>query len=188
MSEGLTKIATGRSKYSTYFLLVFMCVAPLAVFTSYEWLDGIAWIMLIILGGFIFITGIVTRKEATDSNNWPKVEAKLLSTSLTYTSSGSGGTSKRYAPVIKCKFNVDGAEYKGVEYDFSASYTSKDKAEDKVNLIKQMKPLLIHYNPSAPEINVINPGIHTTHYIRIIIGLITVIIPILIWNGIIELK
>ena len=51
-----------------------------------------------------------------------------------------------------------------------------------------MKPLFIHYKPSAPEINVINPGIHFTHYIRIIIGIVTVVIPLLIWSGIIELR
>ncbi|MCI2282465.1 DUF3592 domain-containing protein [Colwellia sp. MSW7] len=163
-----------------------MCVAPAAMFTNNAFLDSIAWVMLIILGVFIFITGIVTRKEAIDSHNWPKVEAKLLRASLKSTSSGSGGRS--YTPDIKCKFIVGGSEFKGTEYDLSAGYGSKAKAEDKINLVKQMNPLFIHYKPSAPEINVINPGIHFTHYIRIIIGIVTVIFPLLIWSGIIELR
>jgi hypothetical protein len=186
MSDGFMKIATGRSIYSTYFLLVFMCVAPVAVFTDNKLLDSIAWIMLITLGVFIFITGIVTRKEAIDSKNWPKVEATLLSTTVKSNSGESGG--KTYAPDIRCKFTVGGSEYKGTEYDLSASYGSKNKAEDKINLIKQMKPLFLHYKPSNPEINVINPGIHFTHYIRIIIGIVTVVIPLLIWSGIIVLR
>lgn len=185
MSDDFIKIATGRSKYSTYFLLIFMCVAPAAVFTQIELLDQIAWIMLIILGVFIFITGIVTRQEAKDSNNWPKIEVKLLGTSLKSISSSSGGRS--YAPDIRCKFIVGGSEYKGTEYDLSASYGSKSQAEDKIALIKQKKPLFVYYKPSAPEINVINPGVRFSHYIRIVFGICTVVTPLLIWCGIIEL-
>jgi len=186
MSDDFIKIATGRSKYSTYFLLIFMCVAPAAVFTKIELLDHIAWIMLIILGVFIFITGIVTRQEASDSRNWPKIEVKFLSTSLKSMSSNSGG--RIYAPDIKCKFNIGNSEYKGTEYDLSASYGSRSQAEDKIALIKQKKSLFVHYKPSAPEVNVINPGIHFSHYIRIVVGVCTVVIPLLIWVGVIQLK
>ncbi|MFO6424712.1 DUF3592 domain-containing protein [Motilimonas sp. KMU-193] len=186
MMDGFLKIATGRSIYATHFLLVFMFVAPAAVLTDYVLLDSIAWIMLIILGIFILITGIITRQEAIDSHNWPRVEAKLLSTSLKSNSSSSGGRS--YAPEIKCKFRVDNTEYQGTEYDFSASYGAKHKAEAKVQQVKQMQPLLIHYKPSAPEINVIHPGLHSSHYIRIVIGLAAIIMPVLIWSGVIVLK
>lgn len=185
MSKMFTEIATGRNKYSIYFLLIFMCVAPVAIFTHYILLDAIAWIMLIVLGFFIFVTGIVTRQEAKDSYHWPRQEAHSLRCSLNYMTNNGV---KSYIPVIRCKFNVNGKEYQGTEYDFSASYTSKDNANEKLNSVKSMTPLLVYYKPSDPTINVINPGIHSTHYIRFILGALMVVMPILIWSGIVVLK
>lgn len=46
------KIATGRSIYSTYFLLAFMVIAPTAFFTEHEWLEVLAWTMFAVLGLF----------------------------------------------------------------------------------------------------------------------------------------
>ena len=178
-------IAMGRSRYSLYFLLIFMVVAPTAFFTDFIWLDHIAWLMLVILGVFISITGVITHQEALASANWPRVPAWLISASLKYNSTCSGG--RAYAPDIKCDFQVDGTTYKGTEYDLSASYGLKSIAEDKVKEVKQ-KPLYIYYKPTQPEINVIHPGVRYSHYVRTIVGLLTIILPILFWSGVITVR
>ncbi|MCE2573436.1 DUF3592 domain-containing protein [Motilimonas eburnea] len=181
----LIKIATGRSIYSTYFLLIFMFIAPAAVFTSHQVLDVIAWIMLITLGVFIFITGVVTFQEAIASKNWPSSQAYNVKYSLKCTSNKGA---KSYIPAIKCNFTVDGTEYSGTEYDFSASYTSKVKADAKLDSVKSRSSVLIYYKPSDPSINVINPGLNATPFIRIVLGVLMIIVPILIWSKFIILK
>ena len=185
MSKFFVEIVTGRNKYSIYFLLIFMCIAPVAVFTDYPLLNGIAWIMLMTLGFFIFSTAIITRQEAKDSYGWPQEKAHSLKCSLNYTTNNGV---KRYIPVIRCKFIVGNKEYDGSEYDFSASYTNKDDANAKLDLVKSMMPLMVYYKPSDPAINVINPGVHSTHYLRFICGALMIIMPIFIWSGVIVLK
>ncbi|WP_156029438.1 hypothetical protein [Shewanella colwelliana] len=100
MFKSFMLIATGRSIYSTYFLLVLMVVAPAAVFTEYLWLDSLAWLMLIIIGVFVAITGLVTLKDGLQSAQWPRVEARVKNCSLTWRT--NRGT-KSYAPKIGLK-------------------------------------------------------------------------------------
>jgi len=177
------KLALGRSGYSTVFLLIFMVVAPSAVFTSYTWLDHVAWATLIILGLFIFITGMVTFNEAVASHRWPSAPAKLKSASLRWrTSNGS----RRYSPSITCTFTVKGIEYSGTEFDFSAAYTSKEKAKEKVSQVKSKSELWLYYKPGDPSVNVIHPGVHLVQYIRLIIGLAVMVISALSWMGVIQ--
>ena len=92
---------------------------------------------------------------------------------------------RSYIPVIKCKFNVGDNEYEGAEYDFSASYTSKDVANKKLDSVKNITPLMVYYKPSDPAINVINPRVYSVFYFRFIIGAMMVVMPILIWSGIV---
>ncbi|MCL6415726.1 DUF3592 domain-containing protein [Aestuariirhabdus sp. Z084] len=183
MPNGLMSIATGRSIYSTYFLIVFMIVAPAAVFTPYQWLDAIAWFLLIVLGVFILITGLITWQDAARSVRWPKIEAKLLGCSLEWrTSKGS----KRYTPNIRCQFTINGKTYSGTEYDFSASATDKKKSQAIIDNIQSSTSVAIYYKPSDPSVNVIHPGTHLVHYLRIIIGSGAVIVAALSWAGIIS--
>lgn len=184
MLDKFLKIAAGRSHYSTLFLIVFMFVAPAAMFTQYSWLDVTGWIMTIILGIFIFITGLISWQEGRASHRWPKAEVKLKSASLQTHSGSKGGMS--YSPKIICTFLINGQEVTGTEYDFSASYTSKSVAKKKVDEVKSMKPLLVHYKPEDPSINVIHPGIHFVAFLRILIGLAAVIISALSWAGYIQ--
>ena len=184
MLDGLTKFVIGRSLYSTLYLVVFMVVAPAAVFTDYEWLDGLAWGMLIFLGVLVFIAGIIVRQEAANSHHWPTVEAKLISCSMIAT---IGKDHKAYMPNVKCSFQLDGREYSGTEYDFSSAYTRKDIAQKKVDTLRKRDTLLVHYKPTDPTVNVIHPGVHYTHYIRVIVGIGMVVVPVLILLGYIEL-
>jgi len=177
-------IATGRSHYATLFLVIFMFVAPASMFTEIDRLDSLGWSMTIILGVFIFITGIVSVQEGRESYSWPQADAKLKSASLTYHSGSKGGMT--YAPKIACSFMVNGQEYKGTEYNFSASYTSKEKAQKKVTEVKSMRPLLVHYKPTDPSINVIHPGVHFVAFIRLIVGAGGIAIPIMSLLGYIQ--
>lgn len=172
-------IATGRSIYSTYFLLIFMVVAPTAFFTDWGWLDHIAFGMLDTLGFFILITGFVTLSEGYKSKYWPKVAAYNVRYSLTFTMNNS---SKRYMPSVKCNYNVNGKKYAGTEYDFSSSYESKDASKKKVEELKQKGDLFVHYKPNEPNISVVYPGIHFVHFLRLILGVITIVFTTLIWT------
>lgn len=184
MFAKILTIATGRSHYSTLFLVIFMFIAPAAMFTDYSWLDGLGWSMTIILGIFIFITGVVNVQEGRESFRWPRANAKLKSTQLQFHTGSKGG--KSYAPKVNCSFIVNGQEYEGTEYDFSSNYTSKEKAQKKVAEIKTMQPLLVHYKPEDPSINVIHPGVHFVAYLRLLIGIAAVVISVMSWLGLIQ--
>jgi len=180
MFKAFLKIATGRSHYAIIFLLIAMFVFPAAVFTDYAWLDALGWLLLFILGLFIFITGWVTLSEARRSFRWPRADAELISCSLRWhTSDGS----KRYSPHIKCRFTVKGEVYQGTEFDFSAEYLSKQKAEAILDQVREMKPLLVHYKPEDPAINVIKPGIHFVHCLRLLLGSAMMVVSSLSWAG-----
>lgn len=185
MTNKFLKIATGRTHHATFFLLVLMCVLPTAFFTDWKWLDHIAWLMLIILGVLIFITGLSTLSDGRQSKYWPTAWAYNIHCSLNYRT--SNGT-KRYTPNIKCAFKVDNTEYTGTLYDFSSEYVSKEVAQQKIDEIKAKSELYIYYKPTDPEINVINPGIRFVHFLRILCGLATVILASLFWLGIIEIR
>ena len=184
MFEKFIAIATGRSHYAIIFFVIFMIVAPVSIFTEYEWLDLLGWSMTIILGMFIFITGIVSLHEGRQSFHWPRTNAKLKSAGLLSHSGTKGGMT--YAPSLKCSFVIDGEEYQGTEYDFSASYTSKEKALVKVTEVKKMQPLLVYYKPQDPSINVIHPGIHFVAYVRLLVGVGGVVIPVMSLLGYIQ--
>jgi hypothetical protein len=177
MKERFLQIALGKSHYSTLFLVCYMVIAPLAFFTDSILLEYLAWFMTIVLGLFIFITGWVTLKHAKQSHQWPLAQGKWLSGSLTQRSSNG---SFRYITNIHIKFQVAGKEYKGTQYDFSDSYESKNTAQKKLDEIKNMHPLWIRYNPNDPADNVIHPGVHFVHSIRLIIGTLAMIVPVLI--------
>lgn len=184
MFEKFIAIATGRSHYATLFLVIFMVVAPASIFTEYALLDTAGWSMTIILGVFIFITGVVTLQEGRQSFHWPQVNAQLKSAGLLSHSSTRGSMS--YAPSLTCSFVINGQEYEGTEYDFSSSYTSKEKAQIKVAEVKNMPSLLVHYKPEDPSINVIHPGIHVVAYVRLLVGVGAVAIPIMSLLGYIQ--
>ena len=83
---------------------------------------------------------------------------------------------------------VNGKEYQGGDYDLSASYSNKTCAQAKVDSVKSMKPLWVYYKPSEPEINVVNPGIHNTHFIRIAVGILMLIFCELLRTGFIVME
>ena len=167
MKEYFLKLALGRTVHSTYFLLALMVICPWAFFTNSEWLDQLAFSMLIVIGLFIFITGWVTFNEAKASHHWPSVKSELDWIGL---KSHRSSNSTSYAPDIRCFFDVKGVIYQGTEYDFGANFTSKSKAEAKKKEVEEMSPLVIRYKPNDPSINVIYPGVHLVHFVRLLMG------------------
>lgn len=183
MKQTLLNMALGKNHYATLFLIVFMVVAPSAIFTDYKWLDYVGWLMTIVLGLFVFITGCVTLNDAKQSHQWPMAQGKWLSGSLSQHSSNG---SIKYAPNIRIQFKVAEKVYDGTQYDFSASYGRKELAQKKLEEVKNMHPLWVRYKPNDPTINVIHPGVHFVHSIRLIFGVIAMIIPILALIGVIQ--
>lgn len=183
MKHTLFNMALGKNHYATLFLVAYMVVAPTAFFTDYIWLDYVCWVMTIILGLFIFITGWVTLQDAKQSHQWPVAQGKWLSGSLRQHSSNG---SIKYAPNIRVAFKVAANEYEGTQYDFSASYERKELAQKKLEEVKNMHPLWVRYKPDDPTTNVIHPGVHLVHIIRLILGLAAMVIPILVLLGFIQ--
>ena len=184
MNTTFVKIVKGEHWLSISLLLLFMLVAPAAMFTDYMWLDVLGWIMLISLGALIFLAGIMSYVDAKNSYRWPRVPAQLLSCSLR---ANSHNGRLRYMPTVKCEFTVRGKQYDGAQYDFSASYLAKEVAQRQIDEVKANFPLLVYYKPSDPSISVIHPGVSYSHYLRIFFGLAAIVMPILIWSGKINL-
>ncbi|UPW19755.1 hypothetical protein M0C34_05590 [Agarivorans sp. TSD2052] len=135
-------------------------------------------------GVFIFITGLVGKEEAKQSKTWPVAIATLERCYLKHHTSNK--SVRYYAPAIQCRFSVGGNVYTGTEYDFSADYTTRAKAQAKLDEISALKQLMIRYKPSDPFTNVYKPGMHAVHFIRQLIGFTAVLISSLSMLGIIR--
>ena len=176
----ILQTAVGRTIYSYLFLLAFCIVVPLAIFAQVRALFDVAWVISIILGIFIFTSGVVTTKEAYQSKLWPTVTVSDFECSLNIHSS-------KYSPSVECLFEVNGEIYSGTQYDFSDSYSSKASARMKIEKVKNRRYIEVYYNPLNPSMNVLNPGVRVVHFLRLIIGAAIPIICFLFWQGYLSL-
>ena len=177
----IVEITRGKV-FPCIFLLCYSVVLPLAFIQQNPLMIRIAWWMSLALGLIVILHGIVSWIDAYQSKNWPRVKAELKQCLVRYSQSD-----EVYKPVVKYEFYLKSKKYTGRHIDFSDMYGSKASAEAKVNRVKdRADDLYVYYKPNDPTLNVIEPGIHTIHPIRLVFGIAVTVISILGIVGIIK--
>lgn len=171
----LLSIALGEHVYATWFLLLCMVVFPAAFFLRYPWLVNCAWVLLFVLGLFVFITGYVSGKQALASRQWPKAECTLESLGM---KSQRNNRHLSYRPDIGCRFTVSGSVYEGTEFDLGTAYESKTKVQNKLDTLEKQLPLFVYYDPNDPAINTLHPGLRSVHWLRLLFGSVAMAVPV----------
>ena len=133
--------------------------------------------MTFLLGIILVIVGIVTFMKAWQSPSLSIVRAKLTKCELKKNYDAEGST---YEPTVIYQFRIGDRHYIGTKYDFSDVAGSRITTERKIKSLKELVDsegyIDIYYQTSEPELNVIYPGIHPIHGVRLIFGLVLMIV------------
>lgn len=188
MNNKIIQFITSDARFAFVFSLCFIIVVAKAFLegANSRWADS-AWFMLSILGIIVSITAIVSFSEALESNKWPQLNANLISTSIT--SSSSRGGSVLYTPEVKYEYSYLNTVYEGNVIDYSAFSGSERRAQKIIKKIeKDGRFLQVHINPANPSTSVIYPGLRLVHLLRFIIGPAMCICGIIFGLNIVEIK
>lgn len=185
-SKLIKEIVRGKI-FPCLFIFLYVGVIWWAVFSGQPIAIQSAWIITFLLGIIIIIVGIVTSLDAWQSPSWTVTRAKLTKCDVKKISSSDGST---YEPAVIYQFRIGDRHYMGTNYDFSDTSGSRIAATRKIESLKKLLDsegyINVYYKPSEPELNVINPGIHVIHGIRLVFGLVLVGISLSTLSGIIQ--
>ncbi|MGD1922209.1 MAG: DUF3592 domain-containing protein [Pleurocapsa sp.] len=182
-SKVIKEIVRGKIFFCS-FILFYVPILWWAVLSGRSIAIRAAWIMTFWLGVVIVIVGIVTSIDACQSHSWSRVRAKLTKYDIKRNSDSDGTT---YELSIMYQFKIGDRNYRGTNYDFSDFAGSLASAERKIESLKQLVDeegyINVFYKPSDPELNVICPGIHPIHGIRLVFGLALMVLSLLtLWE------
>lgn len=191
-SKIIKEIVRGKMFFCS-FVLLYIAIIWWALLSGQSIAVKAALVMTCLLGVILIIVGIATSIEAIQSHSWLTARAKLTKHDLKI-SINPNGTSHRnrktYKPVVSYQFKVGDRNYIGSNYDFSDFSGSKISAKRKIESLRLQLDeegyIRIYYKPSDPEINVIYPGIHLIHGVRLVLGLMFMLVPLLTLLGIIQ--
>jgi len=185
-SKIIKEIVRGQT-FPCLFLLLYIMITWWAVLSGQPIAVKATWVMTFLLGIIIVITGVVTSIDAWQSHSWLIVRAKLAECFVTKGFDSDGTT---YAPAVVYQFKVGDRHFQGSSYDFSDFSGSLTTANEKIESLRQLVDadgcINIYYKPSEPELNVIYPGVHPIHCIRLIFGFILIGLSLLTLVGIIQ--
>lgn len=186
ISKIIKEIVRGKMFFCS-FILIYVPIIWWAVLSGNPMAIKAVWIMTLFLGIVIFIVGIVTSMEAWQSPSWSRTKAKLTECFVKKISDSEGSS---YAPGVVYQFRVGDRHYYGSSYDFSDFFSSRIAANQKIESLQESVDqegyIDIYYKPDEPDLNVIYPGVHPIHGIRLIFGLALIGIPLLTLFGIIQ--
>jgi len=173
-SKIIQEIVRGKMFFCS-FVLLYVPIVWWAVLSGKPIAIQTTWIMTFFLGIIIVIVGIVTSIEALQSSSWSKAKAKLTECKVKRISDTGGST---YAPSVSYQFRVGDRQYIGSSYDFSDISGSRIGANRKIEFLKERLDredcIDIYYGPDQPELNVIFPGVHPIHGVRLVFGLVLI--------------
>lgn len=182
----IKEIVRGKAFFCLFFLF-YTVIIWWAVLSGQPIAIKATWIMTFLLGIIIVIVGIVTSIDAFQSTSWSIIRAKLTACKVKKISDVDGST---YKPLVVYQFRVGDRHYFGSNYDFSdisgSQITATRKIESLNKLVDSEGYINVYYKPSEPELNVIFPGIHSIHGIRLVLGLVMMVISFLTLSGIIQ--
>ncbi|MDH3217219.1 MAG: DUF3592 domain-containing protein [Candidatus Krumholzibacteria bacterium] len=133
--------------------------------------------------------------DAKASATWPAAYGKIVTSQVTKKShqsrrNGRQRTTVTYWANLSYRYDVDGLRYTSDTVSFG-EYGSDDPehARDVVHRYPEGKEVEVHYNPTDPEVAVLEPGVSRSSYLALGLGLVFSITgAALLVGGIIRLR
>ena len=128
------------------------------------------------------IFGIRNPKKATESQSWPKATGKITRAEVVRETDTDeeGFTSTTYRPDFEYQYEVAGSEFSNTRVSFggTTSYSSKKKAEEKLNQYPLNGTVNVYYDPQSPAESVLVQGTKGTMGL-VILGVVFVGVSII---------
>lgn len=148
-------------------------------------LGGCFWGFFII-GIFILIGGVFTGiagfqlKEYFDSGEWPAAEGNITQLSIDQDYDSDSGYT--YRANVEYVFTVNGLDYYGNRYQFGADIWSSDRgrAEAIIDAYDVNDDVLVYYNPSDPNANVLLREVDWLLWLFLGVGVILLLVGFVI--------
>ncbi len=134
------------------------------------------------VGGGIMISGIIQIRLAQSSTTWPTTVG-TITVSKVETSTDDDGTT--YRPLVKFSYQVNGQSWTGDTVFFGGgkiSFSNYRYANKIVNKYPVTTRVNVFYNPSKPNIAVIEAGVTKKTFIQFTFGSLFFILGL--WFGI----
>ncbi|MEM7332070.1 MAG: DUF3592 domain-containing protein [Chloroflexota bacterium] len=142
--------------------------------------QNLFWGVWIAIGVGYFVNGVMTLRNARQSNGWPSAKGEITNSSIRTESTDDGLT---YHADVEYRFVANDRWYEAniVKFGESGHASRTDAAEilarypvgDEVN---------VFYDPEMPETAVLEPGVTFDSYLFLLIGLSILLLVVLV-NG-----
>lgn len=124
----------------------------------------ILFLVLVAIGVGALIWGYGSYKKSQEAKSWPTTEGKVISSEVDSRFSRSkGGTRSRhktnYSAKVLFEYDVDGKTYTSDKVSL-AEYSSsvRSEAQQVVDKYPVNESVIVYYDPTNPEIAILEPG------------------------------
>lgn len=134
-----------------------------------SWTTGLIGAAFLIVGlGVALFLGLPTLERARASTQWPEAPGQITVSSIrTQVNKGK----RTYWAEVDYEYTVNGSQHTGNTVSFGAARNSNrqlvEKVVDRYPLGHAVK---VHYDPEAPEVSVLEPGVTFGAYFGLILG------------------
>lgn len=128
--------------------------------------------VFILAGIGCLVYAIINVQRAWASRSWPTVQGVVLSAEVKRSQTKHGNTTTwSYRAVVRYDFQVDGKPYSGDKISF-VDFGSRNAslANTRANRYAAGKTVTVHYDPSNPQICVLEPGFSVFAWMSLIGG------------------
>lgn len=140
-------------------------------------------LFFMVAGAFFCLIGIKEIQLGQKSSQWPVTEGRIIESYVERQRNskiGSSSTNKetKYSAEVYYEYQVGGVTYSGNRIAFSGSRSSKNPMYPRllVNRYPTGKEVPVSYQPSSPEICVLEPGLSSSTWIAPGIGVFIILI------------
>lgn len=139
--------------------------------SSGQWTTGLFGVGFVAVGiGVVLLFGLPTLERAKASTGWPKASGQVTSSRIR---DKVNNGKRSYWAEVKYDYTVDGTTHTGSTISFGAGTTSmRMTAEKTADRYPVGKEVSVHYDPAAPNVSVLEPGVTFGAYVGIVIGAI----------------
>ena len=144
--------------------------------------DFVHWAFLGV-GTFIAGRGAVDWNRSQQSLTWPRIDAEVVDSEVEE-HRGRGG--RYYEPIVRYRYEHEGAEYEGRQFRFAGILFSKGSKEEAERIVAPYRPgtkITISVCPANPDLSVIVPGMDPRVWEAMLFGSVFAVIGLLGLNG-----
>jgi len=120
------------------------------------------------IGACVFAQTLVILRGVAESEHWPTVPGKIVSSELVHRGSGQNAT---YEAELAYEYEVGGRKYSAGRLRFGGHATNRPSAAERiVNLYPSGRTVTVHYDPDDPAVAVLEAATGRRTYVALVIG------------------